>query len=74
MSDSIQLKIVTHYAKDDPEFYGDFWYKRIYMNDELLREYGEFESRNVDGYLDALHDFFGESEVVVTNEKVADQE
>ncbi|MNK09922.1 hypothetical protein D3C87_279310 [compost metagenome] len=74
MSDSIKLKVVTHYAEDDPTFYGDYHYIRIYMNDVMLREYGEsIGSRTLEGYLDALHDFFGESEVTVTYEKVADQ-
>lgn len=75
MSDSIKLKIVKHYNENDTKFLGDVWYIRIYMNDELLREYGErAETIKVHGYLDALQDFFGDSEVVVTYENVADQE
>lgn len=72
MSDSIKIKVVKHYSEDDTAFLGDVWYIRIYINQAgFLREYTDV--KNLDGYLDALVDFFGESELDVTYEQVADQ-
>lgn len=38
----IEIKIVTHYSEDDPEFLGDYRAVSVYVNGEREIEYGDF--------------------------------
>ena len=54
------LTIITHYAENDPEFTSDYHSIGIYIDGELVREYGDSYhdkgKEKVEGYLNALDD------------------
>jgi len=70
------VNVLTHYAKSDPEFSGDYYLKGIRINGRCLTTLEDFyhEPRGyVDGVLDALKWVYGEECILFVSEQIADQ-
>lgn len=70
----VQIKIVTHYDRDDIDCSGDYASIDIYLNGTKIKSYGDYYhdkgSEKVDGFLDGLTMLM--TDIVFTTENIAD--
>jgi len=72
----MHIKVVTHYQKDDVEFYGDYGSIEVFIDDEKKLEFGDGYHDNgqekVEGGLEFL-DVLG-IQYTLVKENIADEE
>lgn len=73
----IEILIITHYAKDDPQFVYDYCDIEIFVDGKLVKEYGDYYHDNgkekVEGFIDAYKDIYGKDTIFVLERDVADR-
>lgn len=78
MNNIKQIKIITHYCKGDTQFMSDHCGKDLYIDGDLVEQYGEecddSAAAKIDGFFDCLKYLGLGHEAEVIEQNVADYE
>jgi hypothetical protein len=74
----VKVKIVTHYAKDDPECSSDYYDVEVFVDNKVAITYGDYYhdkgDEAADAFVEGLKFVLGKKNVKVSFSQVADRD
>lgn len=76
-SNTIDVKIVTHYEQSDTDCSGEYYDIEVFINNRLVAEYGDYYhdkgEEKVEGFIAALKLIYG-NDIKIEKQSIADRD